>query len=109
MAQVQQSDKGSKRARSSVRGKPKSAAVAGGDAAPGHAFVDRGQDTIGLDLRHRLIGEAAYRLYAERGYVDGYDLDDWLQAEAAVDHLMRVQVLDHSDAAVQSIPATRRR
>jgi hypothetical protein len=40
---------------------------------------------IGGDLRHRMISEAAYQLYAERGYVDGLELDDWLQAEAEVD------------------------
>jgi Protein of unknown function (DUF2934) len=33
-------------------------------------------------LRHRVISEAAYYSYAQRGYADGYDLDDWLQAEA---------------------------
>jgi hypothetical protein len=40
---------------------------------------------IGGELRHRMISEAAYQLYAERGYVDGLELDDWLQAEAEVD------------------------
>jgi hypothetical protein len=40
---------------------------------------------IGDELRHRMISEAAYRLYAERGYVDGLELDDWLQAENEVD------------------------
>ncbi len=29
--------------------------------------------------------EAAYGLFAERGYQDGYDVDDWLRAEEAVD------------------------
>jgi len=37
------------------------------------------------DLRHRLISEAAYALYAERGYKDGYDVDDWLEAEGRID------------------------
>jgi hypothetical protein len=40
---------------------------------------------IGGELRHRMISEAAYQLHAERGYVDGLELDDWLQAEAEVD------------------------
>lgn len=40
---------------------------------------------IGGEVRHRMISEAAYQLYAERGYVDGLELDDWLQAEAEVD------------------------
>jgi hypothetical protein len=34
-----------------------------------------------------MISEAAYALYAQRGYVDGYDVEDWLAAEAEVDHL----------------------
>jgi hypothetical protein len=40
------------------------------------------------DLRHRMISEAAYYLYTQRGYADGYDLDDWLEAEAQVDDLI---------------------
>ena len=36
-------------------------------------------------VRHRMISEAAYRLYARRGYVEGFELEDWLQAEAEVD------------------------
>lgn len=27
------------------------------------------------------VARRAYELYAERGYVDGYDVQDWLQAE----------------------------
>lgn len=40
------------------------------------------------DLRHRMISEAAYYLYSQRGYAEGYDLDDWLQAEAQIDDLI---------------------
>ncbi len=40
------------------------------------------------DVRHRMISEAAYQLYAQRGYVDGSELADWLQAEAEVDRLV---------------------
>jgi hypothetical protein len=43
-------------------------------------------ETLDADERHRMISEAAYELYMQRGYCDGYDLDDWLQAEAQVDH-----------------------
>ena len=50
-------------------------------------FEEGAHDRLDPDLRHRMISEAAYHLYAQRGYVDGYDLDDWLQAEAAVDHV----------------------
>jgi Protein of unknown function (DUF2934). len=50
---------------------------------------------IGSELRHRLISEAAYQLYAERGYVDGLELDDWLQAEAEVDRRLGGQRATH--------------
>lgn len=35
-------------------------------------------------VRTARIREEAYRLYEARGHVDGYALDDWLAAEAAV-------------------------
>jgi Protein of unknown function (DUF2934) len=35
--------------------------------------------------RDRMISEAAYERYMQRGYCDGYDVDDWLAAEAEVD------------------------
>jgi hypothetical protein len=50
---------------------------------------------IGGELRHRMISEAAYQLYAERGYVDGLELDDWLQAEAEVDRRLGGQRAAH--------------
>jgi hypothetical protein len=40
------------------------------------------------DLRHRMISEAAYYLYTQRGSEDGCDMDDWLQAEVEIDLLM---------------------
>ena len=55
---------------------------------PEQPFGEGARDEIDSDLRHRMISEAAYHLYAERGYADGYDADDWQQAEAAVDHLL---------------------
>ena len=44
--------------------------------------------TLDPDLRHRMISEAAYYMYTQRGYDDGYALDDWLQAEAEVEQLI---------------------
>lgn len=55
---------------------------------PDQPFAEGVADGIDADLRHRLVSEAAYNLYQERGYADGYDLDDWLQAEESVDHLL---------------------
>ena len=63
-------------------------AVEEADATPDQPFAEGAQDAIDADLRHRMISEAAYRRYVQRGYADGYDLDDWLQAEAEIDHLL---------------------
>jgi hypothetical protein len=51
-------------------------------------FEEGAHDAIDPDLRHRMISEAAYYLYVQRGYEDGYDLDDWLQAETQIDHII---------------------
>lgn len=56
-------------------------------SGPDTPFVEGPGDTLDPDLRHRLVSEAAYRRYVERNYEDGHDLDDWLEAEAEVDHL----------------------
>ena len=58
------------------------------DAAPDQPFEEGSNDAIGPDLRHRMISEAAFYRYAQRGYADGYDVDDWMTAEAEVDHLL---------------------
>ena len=50
-------------------------------------FEEGAGDTLDPDLRHRMVSEAAYYSYAQRGYADGYEFDDWLQAEAQVDHV----------------------
>jgi hypothetical protein len=55
---------------------------------PDQPFVEGALDGIDPDLRHRMISEAAYHRYVERGYSDADDLDDWFQAEADVDHLL---------------------
>jgi hypothetical protein len=55
---------------------------------PDQPFAEGARDTVDPDLRYRMISEAAYRRYEERGYADGNDLDDWLAAEADVDHLL---------------------
>jgi hypothetical protein len=47
------------------------------------------QDQIDPELRHRMISEAAFARYAARDYADGYDFEDWLEAEAAVDQMLQ--------------------
>ena len=37
--------------------------------------------------REAMIREAAYYRYLERGHADGHDVDDWLEAEAALDRI----------------------
>jgi hypothetical protein len=69
---------------------PRSIAVANedSDVMPDMPFEEGAHDAVDPDLRHRMISEAAYYLYAQRGYEDGYDVDDWLQAEAQIDHII---------------------
>lgn len=43
-----------------------------------------GESTLGGETLHRRIAERAYEHYEQRGYVHGYDLDDWLEAERFV-------------------------
>ena len=57
-------------------------------------FSEGAQDEIDHDLRHRMISEAAYHLYARRGYVDGFELDDWFQAEGEVDRVLNERKMD---------------
>jgi len=42
--------------------------------------------THSLDEREAMIREAAYYLYLQRGCGHGQHVDDWLAAEAALDH-----------------------
>jgi hypothetical protein len=75
-----------------LRKHPRSVAIfdATGEAAADadQPFEEGAHDAIDVDLRHRLISEAAFELYTRRGFADGYDLEDWLQAEAEVDHVL---------------------
>lgn len=55
---------------------------------PDQPFVEGAKDELDPDLRHRMISEAAFHRQAERGYDEGYDRDDWLEAEAGIDHIV---------------------
>ncbi len=55
---------------------------------PDTPFEEGAHGTLDPDLRHRMISEAAYYLYTQRGYDDGYDLDDWWEAEAQIEHMV---------------------
>jgi len=41
---------------------------------------------IDVQLRHRMIAEAAYYMAASRGFVGGSSLEDWLKAEEQIDN-----------------------
>ena len=55
-------------------------AMAHKTASPHGAKPDMGS----LELSEELIRNRAFQLYEERGCENGYDLDDWLRAEAEV-------------------------
>jgi len=42
-------------------------------------------DAIEPEVRYRMVSEAAYHRYLDRGCADGFDTDDWLAAEADVE------------------------
>ncbi|HBR49683.1 MAG TPA: hypothetical protein DEA71_06330 [Nitrospira sp.] len=44
---------------------------------PAHATLNAGEVQERIAMR-------AYELYRERGAIDGYDLDDWLEAEQII-------------------------
>lgn len=48
-------------------------------ASSGAAQLSRNEPMTSL---HEQIRRRAYELYEQRGRVDGYDLDDWLQSES---------------------------
>ena len=50
--------------------------------------------SIDSDERRRMIAEAAYYRAAARNFADGYEEEDWLEAEAEVDRLLRPSDLD---------------
>ena len=58
------------------------------DTMPDQPFAAGPASEIDPELRYRMISETAYRHYVERGYADGGDLEDWLQAEAEIDHYL---------------------
>ena len=59
-----------------------------GSDDPDQPFEEGAHDEIDADLRHRLVSEAAFALYAKRGFADGFELEDWFAAESDVDHLL---------------------
>ena len=55
------------------------------------AAMDSGTErqTFSPDEQHSLISEAYYRAL-ERGFIPGWEADDWLQAEAELNHSLHM-------------------
>ena len=69
------------------------------DQVPDQPFVEGVRDELDPALRYRMISERAYHRYIDRGYADGGDVDDWLQAEADVDHMLLTEVVSRGQSA----------
>lgn len=59
--------------------KPAHTITTGREAPPASGFAQE---------RHRLIAEAAYYRAQARGFAPGGEMDDWIQAEAEIDHVL---------------------
>jgi hypothetical protein len=54
------------------------------------------------DRRVDAIRQAAYFLYEARGFACGHELEDWLNAEAAVDAVVQQELAEPSSAAASA-------
>jgi hypothetical protein len=45
------------------------------------------------EVRAQMIAEAAYYRAEARGFEPGWDLEDWLEAEAQIDRLLAVELV----------------
>ena len=55
---------------------------------PEQPFAEGAKDELDPELRYRVISEVAFHRQAQRGYDEGYERDDWLEAEADLDHIV---------------------
>lgn len=47
------------------------------------------------EQRYKMIAEAAYFRAEKRGFVGGNSAQDWIEAEAEIDNLLRTEVVAH--------------
>ena len=59
------------------------------------------QGAFSLEQRETMIRVAAYYRYAQRGYTPGHELDDWFEAEAALERITPESVEFQPDIEVQ--------
>jgi hypothetical protein len=52
---------------------------------PAEAAAHAHPSPVDLEIRNRMIAEAAYYRAEARGFATGYELEDWLEAEAEID------------------------
>lgn len=74
-----------KQSRPRAAGKGTSVARPNPDPAP----VIEGPEIAAGEERRRMVAEAAYFRAERRGFAPGAELEDWLQAEADVERLIR--------------------
>jgi len=53
--------------------------------APEEFEREAGITDLEPEVRYRMVSEGAYHRYVDRGCEEGYELEDWLAAEADVD------------------------
>jgi len=53
--------------------------------APEEFEREAGISDLEPEVRYRMVSEGAYHRYVDRGCEEGYELEDWLAAEADVD------------------------
>lgn len=66
--------------------RPESVPIVDIDADFDPPFATGVHDVLDADLRHRIVSEAAFHRLADRGYDEAGEIDDWLEAEAEVEH-----------------------
>ena len=49
------------------------------------------EEFLEAELRQKEIALRAYQLYEMRGYLDGFDLEDWLKAEQEITGQSEIQ------------------
>ncbi|HEX4051557.1 MAG TPA: DUF2934 domain-containing protein [Steroidobacteraceae bacterium] len=59
-------------------------------ALPAASLSHTAIELAGPERRQSMIAEAAYHLAQRRGFEPGYELDDWLTAEAEVDSALTI-------------------
>lgn len=81
--------------RSATAAKPKPAAPAGAEPRAKAAPRPRkaAAPKVDPDQRRRCVEVAAYFIAEQRGFHDGCDVSDWVQAETEIDRMLREGLL----------------